>query len=65
MRPAGAEAEDEAAAAVRVGAGGLVVAVLADVIPAEHAASDRLAAQAARATAAERCIVMAFLRKGV
>jgi len=65
MRPAGAEDEAATAVALRLGAAGLVAAVLADVIPAEHAASDRLAAQAATATAAERCIVMAFLRKGV
>jgi hypothetical protein len=61
MRPVAAGcAEDATAAAVRVGAAGLVVAVLV-VIPAVHAASDRLAAQAVRATAAERYVVIVFL----
>jgi hypothetical protein len=43
-----AKAEDELRAA------GLVAAVLAVVVPAVHAVSDRLAAHAVRATAAER-----------
>src|SRR5712691_8905488 len=68
MRPAAArlaeaEAEAEAEDPLRLGAAGLVVAVLAVVIPAVHAASDRLAAQAARATAAGRYLFMGFLRR--
>ena len=47
------EAEDEAAAALRLVAAGLVAAVLVVVLPAAHAASDRLAAQVVRAAAAE------------
>src|SRR6266704_6350804 len=64
MRPAAARlAEAEAEDPLRLGAAGLVVAVLAVVIPAVHAASDRLAAQAARATAAGRYLFMGFLRR--
>ncbi|HEY1002974.1 MAG TPA: hypothetical protein VGD83_25350 [Streptosporangiaceae bacterium] len=48
LTEAEAEAEDELRAA------GLVAAVLAVVVPAVHAVSDRLAAHAVRATAAER-----------
>jgi hypothetical protein len=64
MRPAAAEdeAEGEAAAALRLAAG-LVVAVLDVEIPAVHAASDRPAAQAARATPAERYVFMGFLNR--
>ena len=48
------DADAEAAAEDEPGAAGLVVVVLAVVVPAAHAASDRLAAHAARAAAAER-----------
>src|SRR6476620_3407369 len=51
------EAEDELRAA------GLVAAVLAVVVPAAHAVSDRLAAHAARATTAERYVFMGFLSR--
>jgi hypothetical protein len=47
-----ADAEADADADDEVGAAGLVVAVLAVVIPAVHAASDRLAAHAVRAATA-------------
>src|SRR5262245_24075788 len=73
MRPAAAEdeaeaeAEGEAAAVLRLVAAGLVAAALDVEIPAEHAASDRPAAQAARAIpagrAAERYVVMGFLNR--
>ena len=59
-RLAEAEAEAEAEDPLRLGAAGLVVAVLGVVIPAVHAASDRPAAQAARATAAGRYLLMGF-----
>ena len=51
----GDDAEDEP------GAAGLVVIVLAVVFPAVHAASDRLAAHAVRAAAAERYLFIVFL----
>ena len=50
-----ADAEDEP------GAAGLVVVVLAVVVPVAHAASDRLAAHAVRAAAAERYLFIVFL----
>jgi hypothetical protein len=53
-------AEGEAEAEARLGAAGLVVARLVVVIPAVHAASDRLAAQAARAAADERYLFIVF-----
>src|SRR6266496_3968118 len=56
-----AEAEDEAEDELR--AAGLVAAVLAVVIPAVHAVSDRLAAHAVRATAAGRYVFMGFLTR--
>jgi hypothetical protein len=68
MRPAGAE--DAAGVAVLEELTALgelvaaVVAVLAVVIPALHAARDKLAAQAARATAAGRYLFIVVLRKG-
>jgi hypothetical protein len=75
MRPARAEdkaedvaedvAKDEAVAALRLVAAGLVVAVLVVVLPAAHAARDRLAAQVVRAAAAKRYMVMAVLSTGV
>ena len=40
-----------------------VVRVLAVVVPAAHAVSDRLAAHAVRATAAERYVFMGFLSR--
>src|SRR5579863_217692 len=40
---------------------GLVLAELPDGVPAEHAATDRLAAQAVRARAAERYLFIGFL----
>src|SRR5580704_10237929 len=49
-----AEAEDGDDASDEPGAAGLVVVVLAVVLAAVHAASDRLAAHAVRAAAAER-----------
>src|SRR5437899_1450581 len=49
------DAEDEP------GAAGLVVVVLAVVVPAAHAASDRLAAHAVRAAAAERYLFIFVL----
>jgi hypothetical protein len=55
-------AEDEAEAEARLGAAGLVVAVPVVVIPAAHAASDRLAAQAPRAAADERYLFIVFLK---
>ena len=42
-------------------AGELAVDELADGVPAEHAATDRLAAQAVRARAAERYLFIGFL----
>jgi hypothetical protein len=57
-------ADADADAEVRLGAAGLVVAVLVVVVPAAHAASDRLAAQAARAAADERYLFIVVL-KGV
>jgi hypothetical protein len=42
-------------------AGELEVAELADGVPAEHAATDKLAAQAVRASAAERYFFIGFL----
>jgi hypothetical protein len=62
---AGAEAEDEdeAEAEDELRAAGLVVAVLTVVIPAAHAESDRMAAHAVRATAAERYVFMSFLSR--
>src|SRR6266568_4029584 len=59
MRPAEAAAEDEDAAALRLGLEELVAAVLAVVIPAEHAARDRQAAPAARAAATFRYVFTA------
>ena len=57
-----AEAEDGAEdAADEPGAAGLVAVVLAVVVPAVHATSDRLAAQAVRAAAAERYLFIVFL----
>jgi anti-sigma factor RsiW len=55
------EAKAEAEAEVR--AAGLVAAVLAVVVPAVHAVSDRPAAHAVRATAAERYVFMGFLSR--
>jgi hypothetical protein len=49
-----AKAETEDGAEDEPGAAALVVVVLAVVVPAVHAASDRLAAHAVRAAAAER-----------
>jgi hypothetical protein len=49
-----AEVEVEDDAEGEPGAAGLVVAVLAVVVPAVHAAIDRMAAHAVRAAAAER-----------
>src|SRR6476659_1402689 len=57
LTEAEAEAEDELRAA------GLVAAVLAVVVPAVHAVSDRLAAHAVRATVAERYVFMGFLSR--
>jgi len=56
-----AEAEAEAEDPLRLEAAGLVVVVLTVVVPAVHAASDRLAAQAARVTAAGRYLFMVSL----
>src|SRR6478736_4358394 len=58
-----AEAEAEAEAEDELRAAGLVAAVLAVVVPAVHAVSDRLAAHAARATTAERYVFMGFLSR--
>jgi hypothetical protein len=55
-----AEAEADADADDEPRAAGLVAAVLAVVIPAAHAVSDR-AAHAVRTTAAERYVFMGFL----
>jgi hypothetical protein len=59
-------ADDTTGAALRLGvaepvAAGLVEAELADGVPAEHAATDRLATQAVRASAAERYLFIGFL----
>jgi hypothetical protein len=55
-----ADAEDDAEA--EPGAAGLVVVVVPTVVvPAAHAASDRLAAHAVRAAAAERYLFIVFL----
>jgi hypothetical protein len=54
-----AEVEDDADG--EPGAAGLVVAVLAVVVPAVHAAIDRMAAHAVRAAAAERYLCIFFL----
>jgi hypothetical protein len=65
MRPAEAEGDAGAAVALRLGLEELVaavVAVLVVVIPALHAARDKLAAQAARATAAGRYLFIVFLK---
>jgi hypothetical protein len=67
MRPAGAEDDAEVEVPLRLGLEELVaavVAVLVVVIPALHAARDRLAAQAARATAAGRYLFIVFLKRG-
>jgi hypothetical protein len=58
-----AEAEADADAEDELRAAGLVAAVLAVVVPAVHAVSDRLAAHAVRATAAERYVFMGFLSR--
>jgi hypothetical protein len=67
-RPGLAEAEAEAEADAEddaedePGAPGLVAVVVpAVVVPAAHAASDRLAAHAVRAAAAERYLFIVFL----
>ena len=57
------EAEAEAEAEDELRAAGLVAAVLAVVVPAVHAVSDRLAAHAVRATVAERYVFMGFLSR--
>ena len=44
-----------------LGASVLALDELADGVPAEHAATDRLAAQAAKASAAERYLFIGFL----
>jgi hypothetical protein len=66
MRPAGAEGDAEVAALEELTAleelVAAVVAVLAVVIPALHAARDKLAAQAARATAAGRYLFIVVLK---
>ena len=54
-------ADAEADADAEFAAAGLVVVVLAVVIPEVHAASDRLAAHAVRAAAAERYLFIVFL----
>jgi len=58
-----AEVEDDAEddAEDEPGAAGLVVVVLAVVVPAAHATSDRLAAHAVRAAAAERYLFIFVL----
>ena len=68
MRPAGAEDAAEVAVPLEelLALEELVaaaVAVLAVVIPALHAARDRLAAQAARATAAGRYLFIVVLKR--
>jgi hypothetical protein len=55
-----AKAEDGDGAEDEPGAVALVVVVLA-VVPAAHAASDRLAAHAVRPAAAERYLFIVFL----
>jgi hypothetical protein len=67
MRPAGAEGDAGVAALEELTAleelVAAVVAVLAVVIPALHAARDKLAAQAARATAAGRYLFIVVLKR--
>jgi len=54
--------EDAATDALRLEAAGLVVGGLAAVIPAVHPATDRLAVQVARASAARRYLLIVVLR---
>src|SRR5947207_3026293 len=60
---AAADAEDATAAALRLEFAASALAELVVVIPAEHAARDRQAAPAARVTAAERYLFIAFPQK--
>src|SRR6516162_858432 len=57
----GADENTGRAEALELEAGGLEAAELAVGVPAEHAATVRLAAVAARASAAERYLFIAFL----
>jgi hypothetical protein len=54
-------ADDTTGAALRLDAGELAVDELADGVPAEHAATDRPAAQLASTSAIERYVFIAFL----
>jgi hypothetical protein len=54
-------ADDTIGAALRLAAGELAVDELADGVLAEHAATDRPAAQLARTSAVERYLFIAFL----